>query len=53
MEEFLQRLSQMIRDKRKELSISQEKLAEMMGSDSEFCWAGGAWRIAAECRNTF
>ena len=29
MKEFLQRLSQMIRDKRKELSISQEKLAEM------------------------
>lgn len=36
MEEFLQRLSQMIRDKRKELSISQEKLAEMMGVTPSF-----------------
>ena len=36
MTEFLQRLSQMIRDKRKELSISQEKLAEMMGVTPSF-----------------
>ncbi len=36
MEEFLQRLSQMIRDKRKELSISQEKLAEMVGVSTSF-----------------
>ena len=36
MTEFLQRLSQMIRDKRKELSISQEKLAEMVGVTTSF-----------------
>ena len=36
MEDFLQRLSQMIRDKRKELSISQEKLAEMVGVTTSF-----------------
>ena len=36
MKEFLQRLSQMIRDKRKELSISQEKLAEMVGVTTSF-----------------
>lgn len=36
MTEFLKRLSQMIRDKRKELSISQEKLAEMVGVTTSF-----------------
>lgn len=36
MKEYLQRLSQMIRDKRIELSISQEKLAEMMGVSPSF-----------------
>jgi predicted transcriptional regulator len=36
MTEFLQRLSQMIRDKRKELSISQERLAEMVGVTTSF-----------------
>ena len=36
MTEFLQRLSQMIRDKRKELSISQEKLAEKVGVTPSF-----------------
>ena len=36
MKEFLQRLSQMIRDKRKERSISQEKLAEMVGVTTSF-----------------
>ena len=36
MKEFFQRLSQMIRDKRKELSISQEKLAEMVGVTTSF-----------------
>ena len=36
MTEFLQRLPQMIRDKRKELSISQEKLAELVGVTTSF-----------------
>lgn len=36
MADFLQRLSQMIRDKRLELSISQEKLAEMVGVSTSF-----------------
>jgi transcriptional regulator with XRE-family HTH domain len=36
MTEFLQRLPQMIREKRKALSISQEKLAELVGVTTSF-----------------
>ncbi len=36
MTDFLQRLPRMICDKRKELSLSQEKLAEMVGVSTSF-----------------
>lgn len=36
MTDFLQRLPRMICDKRKELSLSQEKLAEMIGVSTSF-----------------